>query len=458
MEFNHHPYQPGETIAAIATPPGEGGIAIIRISGKRALEVASSLFSGNVKSYKSHTAHYGKVLDHQGRKIDEALLLVLLGKRSFTGEDTVEIQCHGGMIAAKRVLERALQAGARAANPGEFSFKAFMNGKLDLAQAEAIQQLICAKNEKAFALAGDLLEGVLSKKIYAFQQEIVSVAAIFEAWVDFPDEGLEFATQEEISEKLQEIIGKMEELLSTYHDGRRLNQGIHLSIIGAPNVGKSSLMNALLQKERAIVTPIAGTTRDVLEEDVTLNGVHFRLIDTAGIRQTPDLIEREGILRSRRAMERADLILFVLDASRQMQEEELPLLKEIPPEKTIAIWNKGDIQQASLATLPFPHVVTISAKERVGLNALKAKIDEVIWKNGRPGREDLLLSHLRHKEALARAKECCLIACANLNGGISPEFLVFELRQALFELGTIMGTNVNEEILSSIFSQFCIGK
>lgn len=457
MEFVHQPYIPGETIAAIVTPPGLGGVAIIRISGNKAVDVAEVLFSGPVKNYASHTVHFGWISDHLGRKIDEALLIVFLGKKSYTGEESVEIQCHGGMIAAKKILEETLRAGARAARAGEFTFKAFMNGKLDLAQAEAVQELISAKNEKAFLLAGNLLEGKLSEIIEQFQKEITEISAIFEAWVDFPEEGLEFATQEEILGKLALTIRKMEELLTTYHDGKRVSCGIHLAIIGAPNVGKSSLMNALLMKERAIVTPIAGTTRDVLEEDLTLNGVHFRLVDTAGIRETKDLIEKEGILRSRKAIKEADLILFVLDASREMHEGEIELIQEFAQEKTIAIWNKMDLPSPTKRALPF-HSVEISAKVGLGLKDLKEKIDTVIWQNGKPQREDLLITHLRHKEALERACNHLRHVVKSLEENASPEFLVFDLRQALFELGTIIGVDVTERILDSIFSQFCIGK
>lgn len=458
MEFVHQPYLPGETISAIATPPGMGGIAIIRISGKEALDVGSRLFSGNVRTYQSHTAHYGRVVDLEGNRIDEAVLLVFLGKRSFTGEDTVEIQCHGGTIAAKKVLHESFRAGARPARPGEFTFKAFMNGKLDLAQAEAVSELISAKNEKAFTLASGLLEGRLSEKITSFQKEIVRIAAIFEAWVDFPEEGLEFATKEELLFQIAACVDQIGKLMATYDEGRKLTTGLHLSIVGTPNVGKSSLMNALLGHERAIVTPIAGTTRDVLAEDLVLGDLHCRLIDTAGIRQTEDVIEQMGIARARKAYQEADLILFVLDASRELSSEERELMEELPTHATIAIWNKIDLESAHLPALPFAHVVKLSARQQIGIECLRAKIDEVIWKRGKPGREELLISHLRHFEALRSAKEALTRVISSLKEEISPEFLVSDLRAALFQLGTIIGTDVSEEILDSIFSQFCIGK
>ena len=456
MEFVHKPYQPGETIAAIATPPGVGGIAIVRISGEKAIALASHLFSGPVETYESHTVHFGNVRDGEGKKIDEALLLVMRGKRSFTGEETVEIQCHGGTIAAKKVLDAALKAGARLAYPGEFSLKAFMNGKLDLAQAESIASLIGAKSERAFSLASRFLEGKLSQLIHQFQGDVTTIAAIIEAWIDFPEEGLEFATLEELLFGLEEIKKRLNALLETFEEGKRAEQGIQLCITGAPNVGKSSLMNALLQRERAIVTPLAGTTRDVLEEAVTLNGLHFCLVDTAGIRETEDVIEKEGIRRSKKALLEADLILLILDASRPLTAEEQTFIATYPMEKTIALWNKCDLASPP-RSLPL-HTVTLSAKTGEGLLLLKQKIEEILWKNGPPDQEEVLLTRVRHKKALENTVECLERVSAKLQEGVSPEFLAADLREALFELGTIIGTNVTEEILTSIFSQFCIGK
>lgn len=454
MEFVHRPYEKGKTIAAIATAPGIGGIAIIRISGQKALDIGAKLFCRPIKNYKTHTAHFGEVFDREQKKIDQALLLVMHGPRSFTGEDTVEIQCHGGHIAAKKILEEAFFAGAEPASPGEFSFKAFMNGKIDLAQAEAIQELIAAKNENAFSEATKLLEGRLSQKIAALQSQTVHVAAILEAWVDFPEEGIEFATIEEILSLLQHVVDSIEHLLSTYEEGRKIQQGLNLCIVGSPNVGKSSLMNALLGKDRAIVTPIAGTTRDILEDDLMLSGLHFRLLDTAGIRTTDDVIEKEGIVRSKKAIESSDLILLVLDVTCLKNDDEL--LKAVPTEKTIVVCNKVDlIDQAPI--LPFPHVVYISAKTGFGMDDLKQKIDTLVWR-GSFGKEEVLLSHERHKEALKRAQEALLKTKLGLIENTSPEFLTSDLREALYEMGTVIGTNVSEDILNSIFSQFCIGK
>lgn len=457
MEFIHQPYEPGETIAAVATPPGEGGVAIIRISGKRALDVAAKVFSGPIHSYKTHTAHYGKIHNAKGEHVDDVLVLVMLGKRSYTGEDTVEIYCHGGSLITRRVLEVVLHAGARAARPGEFTFKAYMNGKIDLAQAEAVQELISAKNEHALDAAENQLKGALSQKVLQFQQDLTTTAAILEAWVDFPEEGLEFATMEDVCADLQKVQKKMQHLVDTFHNGKILHDGLTLCLIGCPNVGKSSLMNALLDKDRAIVSHIPGTTRDVLEDQMRLNGLNLRLMDTAGIRKTDEVIEQEGIRRSREAMSQADLILLVLDASKGLVDEDKWLMELVPPAKTIIVWNKTDLPH-NLPGISFPHVTSISAKQKLGIDDLRKKIDQVIWEKGPPAKDEILITNVRHKEALMQSIEACQRLVDGLRTDVSPEFLSMDMRQCLTELGKIIGTNITEDILSAIFSKFCIGK
>lgn len=458
MEFVHQPYIPGETIAAVATPPGEGGVAIIRISGNNALDIASKVFSGNVYTYQTHTMHYGHIVNSQGERVDNVLLVPMLGKRSYTGEDTVEIHCHGGSLISRRVLDLVLKAGARAARPGEFTFKAFINGKVDLAQAEAVQELICAKNERALDAAEEQLQGLFSQRIQAFQDELTQIAAILEAWVDFPEEGLEFASMDEICDDLQRICRCMQGLVDTYHDGRIIHEGISLCLVGAPNVGKSSLMNALLDKDRAIVSHIPGTTRDILEDHLRLNGLNFKLIDTAGIRATEEAIEQEGIKRSKAVLQKADLVLFILDASRGLEEQDTILLEMVPLNKTIAVWNKSDLQSQELPLLPIAHAVTLSAKYKIGLDHLRDKIDAVIWERGPPSREELLITNVRHQECLQKAIDACQLVVNGLNHSVSPEFVAMDMRLALNALGSILGTNVGEDILSAIFSKFCIGK
>ncbi len=456
MHFVHRPYQKEDTIAAVTTPSGEGAIAVIRISGSMAFDVAEGLFSGPVKSYKSHTAHYGNILSHDGKVLDSVLLLVMKGPNSYTGEDTVEISCHGGSLVARSVLERVFEAGARPAQPGEFSFRAFMNGKIDLAQAEAVQELIAAKSARAMENAGMQLQGRLSEKISGFQRELTEVCAILEAWVDFPEEGLEFATMEEIAASLEEICDRMKKLQSTFHDGKILHEGLSLCLLGAPNVGKSSLMNALLGKERAIVTPIAGTTRDLLEEDLRLGGLHFRLMDTAGIRDTEEIVEQEGIRRSKQAMRDADLILLLLDASRSLDEKDQALLQSAPKTKTVVVWNKTDLKQPQ-ENVSFESVC-VSAKEKTGLDELKQAIERAIWKNGPPSKEEIAITKLRHFQALTQAIASCETVVSGLKKNISAEFVAADMRACLNELGAIIGTNVSEDILTAIFSKFCLGK
>lgn len=452
MEFIQQPYQPGETIAAIATPPGEGGVAIIRISGNHALDVAERVFSGPIRKYKTHTAHYGYILDANKEKVDDVLVLPMLAPRSYTGEDTVEIFCHGGSLITRRVLEVVLAAGARAALPGEFTFKAFMNGKVDLAQAEAVQELIGAKNERALDAAERQLEGALSTKVLNLQDKLTLIAAILEAWVDFPDEGLEFASMEEIIGQLEDIKKAVDALIETFHEGKILHDGLGLCLVGAPNVGKSSLMNALLQKERAIVSSIAGTTRDVLEDNMRLSGLNFRVFDTAGIRDTEEVIEQEGIRRTRLAMDEADLILVILD----VQSREIP--EEIPKDKAILVWNKCDLPHNDLPDLGFTHVARTSALKKTGLEQLKQEIEKIIWKHGPPSKEEVVITNIRHKESLESASGAIGKLIKGLSTGVSPEFLNIEIREALNCLGKIIGTNVSEDILNAIFSKFCIGK
>lgn len=456
--FISQPYQPGETIAAVATPPGEGGVAIVRISGHNAVEVASKIFSGPVKTFATHTAHYGHILDASGQIIDDGIVLPMLGERSYTGEDTIEVHCHGGRLITRRVLDSILAAGARMALPGEFTFKAFMNGKLDLVQAEAVQELIAAKNERALDAAEKQLQGQLSKTIRTFQSELTLTAAILEAWVDFPEEGLEFATMDEIVAQLQVSCGQMQKLLDTYHDGKILHDGLSLCLSGTPNVGKSSLMNALLDKERAIVSDIPGTTRDIVEDHLSLNGLNIRLTDTAGIRESDEVIEREGIRRSHVAMADADLVLLVLDATRPITDQEQALLQQLPDRKAIVVWNKCDVASQPPAKVASSHVVQVSAKTRAGIDALKAKIDAVVWEHGPPSKEEVLITNARHQEALRAAVIACQRLILGLQTGISPEFLSIEMRTCLSELGRIVGVDVTEDILSAIFSNFCVGK
>jgi tRNA modification GTPase len=457
MEFVHEPYYPGETIVAIATPQGEGGVAIIRVSGKEAFSKVQPFVKKKISSIESHKAHFCKLYAINGEHLDDVLLLPFQAPKSYTGEDTIEIHCHGGRLITRRVLEALIASGIRGAKPGEFTFKAFMNGKIDLSQAEAVQEMIHAKNEFALNAATEQLEGALSQKIGSFQESLTEIAAILEAWVDFPDEGLEFASIESVCETLQKTEEKMRLLSETYHEGRLIHDGISLCLVGRPNVGKSSLMNALLDHDRAIVTDIAGTTRDILEADLRLNGLNVRLIDTAGIRETEEIVEKEGVRRSKIAMEKADIVLFVLDQSAPLQDEDHTLFKLVPKNKTLLIWNKNDLSKVAPLDLGLPFV-SLSAKEKRGLEELHKKIDHLLFKHERSHKEEVLIANVRHKEALDQAIISCQMVREGLQTGLSAEFVTSDMRECLHHLGVIIGKNITDEILTSIFSKFCIGK
>ena len=437
--FIHRPYQRGETIAALATAVGEGGIAIIRVSGEDAIKVADRVFSKNVLSFCSHTVHHGFVVDGESR-IDEALLIVMKAPRSYTGEETVEIQCHGGRIAAAHVLQTVFKNGARPADPGEFTFRAYLNGKIDLAQAEAVQELISARSLEGFALAQNHLEGGLSKEIAYFQKELTQIAAILEAWVDFPEEGLEFSTKEEMLADLRALLQKMHHLANTFEEGQRLSHGISVALVGAPNAGKSSLLNALLRKERAIVTEVAGTTRDLVQEELLIDGVLFHITDTAGIRETTEVVEKEGIRRSHEAIEKSDIVLLLVDCAD-------PKIIDCDPD--ITIWNKCDLAKPPKGTF------AISAKTGENLNLLKERLLEKV---GRHAPKDVVLTQKRHEQALLDAIEAAERLAQGLQNDLSPEFLNGDAREVLKHLGLIIGKDVSEDILSAIFSTFCVGK
>ena len=450
MKWGILPLMIDDTIAAIATANGDGAISIVRISGKDAYLVANKIFSGDVHSFSTHTAHLGRIRDVDGSTIDEVLLLVMEEGKSFTGESSVEIMCHGGQFITSKVLARVLSAGARAAGPGEFSFRAYRNGKLDLIQAEAIASLIAAKSEAAIKTAEKQLRGELSIRIKDLQRSITDICAIIEAWVDYPEEGLEFATSDEMQEMVQTQITKIERLSNSFHEGRIISSGISLCLLGAPNVGKSSLMNALLREDRAIVTEIAGTTRDVLQEEMLLGSLTFRLIDTAGIRNTDEIIEKEGIRRSKLQANSADLVLILLDATRELSDDEKSLIEAYP--KALLVYNKIDQAEKRANEL------CISAKTGEGIDDLKMMIEKIVLSGLKRDPNDSIITKERHYQALLLALSSLKQVQEGLKNSISPEFLALDLRASLKELASIIGTNVTEDILSAIFSKFCVGK
>ncbi|MCB1119643.1 MAG: tRNA uridine-5-carboxymethylaminomethyl(34) synthesis GTPase MnmE, partial [Chlamydiia bacterium] len=405
-------------------------------------------------TWATHTLHYGKIVAADGEVIDTGMLVVMAEGRSYTGEETVEISCHGGSLLTERVLQRIVEAGARLAGPGEFTMRAFLNGKLDLSQAEAVQRLIGAKNQLALNAAEKQLQGHLSKRIGDFQQKLTHIAAILEAWVDFPEEGIAFASMEEIIEQLNGVIAEMQALLETFHDGKMIHEGISLCLIGRPNVGKSSLLNALLKQERAIVTEIPGTTRDLLEAPMRMGKLYLKLIDTAGIRDSEERVEQEGIRRSHQALQEADVVLLLADATEPFCGA---LLEQVKEKKHLLVWNKTDLPH-TLPEIAHPFQIRLSAKTGAGLEELKEAIEKLIWHQGAPEKDEVLLTSERHATALKQAISATNHVKEGLVNGVSAEFVVADLRQSLSHLGQIIGTNIGEDILSDIFSTFCIGK
>lgn len=445
------------TIAAICTPPGDGGVAMIRISGLNALEVAQKIFSKDLSTIVSHQLIYGKFINDEKKEIDHGLLVIMKAPNSYTGEDVVELFCHGGRLITKKVLQIVIDAGAIIANPGEFTQRAYLNQKMDLAQAEAVQSLISAQNDYALKIAKQQLEGKLSLKIKQLQANLIDQAAILEAWVDFPEEGIEFCSLDEIIHHLERIESELSQLIASYHDGQSLVEGFSLCLLGSPNVGKSSLMNALLKKERAIVTPIAGTTRDLLEETLLIQGMQFRLVDTAGIRQVDEIIEKEGIERALKRANEVDLILLVLDASQRLSDADRKLINQVQDKKVLVIWNKSDIASLQKEGIPFENQIEVSAKTGLGIDVLCQKmVDLTLCVN--PSLDQIYLTELRHKNALEEASGYLKEVIVGLKEQKSPEWLSFDLKSSLKSLSSVIGFDITENILSSIFSKFCIGK
>lgn len=449
-----------ETIAALATPPGNGGIAIVRISGPQALSLAQGILRTPLHSIQSHTAKLVTLISKEGMPIDRALFLTFMAPRSFTGEDTAEFHCHGGHLLAQKVLDALIAKGVRIAQPGEFTYRAFINGKIDLTQAEAIQDLISAQNERALEVAEAQLEGKLFSQISFMQKEASQLAALFEAWVDFPEEDLEFESIDQVLIKLQSLAQQMKNLIETFHEGKIIHDGVALCLFGAPNVGKSSLMNALLGKDRAIVSHIPGTTRDVVEDNLRIDGLHCRLIDTAGIRQTTEIIEEEGVRRSKKAMQTADIIFIIFDASQPIDTQAIALVNEAKNQPTCLVWNKIDLckDTTRLPILPVQETVFVSAKTGQGLDTLKQAVHRLLFSGKSLPRDAAMITNIRHKEALTNAHAFLCKVIEGLQQGTSPEFITFDMRQALSSLGSIIGTDITEDILTEIFAKFCIGK
>jgi tRNA modification GTPase len=463
-----------DTICAIATPVGEGGIGVLRVSGEKAVEVASALIrlrSGRPLSQaRSHLLHHADILDPAGTAVplDEALVVVMHAPHSYTGEDVVEIQAHGSPLVLQTVCEAMLRKGARLADPGEFTRRAFVNGRLDLAQAEAVLDTIRSKTSGSLRLAQEQLRGALSREVDRLREALVGMLAHVEAGIDFTEEDITFIQTDELLAGLRQTIQDVARLIESSKEGRILREGVMAAIIGRPNVGKSSLLNALLMSDRAIVTPIPGTTRDVLEEVLNIRGVPVRLLDTAGVRPTTDPVEEEGVKRSRTAMDQAELLLIVLDGSCPLTEEDRGLLSEQGAKKRLVIVNKSDlppgIDAASLTGLlerdpgEATALVHISAKNGTGLDELRDGIRAMVLRADFEPSEGALVTRLRHRDALVRTRQALDHALGSVDAGLSGEFVAMDMRAALDALGEITGAVTTDDILDRIFRDFCIGK
>jgi tRNA modification GTPase len=451
-----------DTIAAIATPLGEGGIAVVRLSGPQSLSIADASFRPAGKTpvapsaAPTHTIHFGKII-RQGRVLDEVMLAVMRAPRSFTREDVVEITCHGGLLPAKVVLDTVLENGARLAAPGEFTRRAFLNGRIDLAQAEAVADLIHSRTELALAAAHEQLAGKLSQRINLLRDDLMKILAHIEAHIDFPEEDIAPDTREKLMGRLQAGAAFIDTLLGTANEGRILRRGIRAAIIGRPNVGKSSLLNQLLGHDRAIVSHLPGTTRDTIEETANVRGLPVIFIDTAGLREALDEIEIEGIRRSRSALADAELILHVLDATEPLTASDETLLSEFAQKKRLLVRNKTDLP-VRLQLPPGIAALDVCCLTGKGIEEVKDAIKEKVWAGEIQAEMWQVMINARHQDALQRARAALERTVAALRGGLGLELAALDLRIAANAVGEIVGKTTTDDLLDAIFSQFCIGK
>lgn len=455
-----------DTIAAISTPLGEGGIAVIRVSGDEAVALTERVFHSRTKLSEAptHTVQYGTIRHPiNGEKLEEALVTVMQAPRSFTREDVVEIGCHGGIVAVKRVLDVLLEQGIRLAEPGEFTKRAFLNGRIDLTQAEAVIDLIRAKSDRAFKVAMKQVDGKLSKRIQALRHRLVELMAHIEVNIDYPEHDVAEMTSAMIADVCSGVNTEIEELLRSAEQGKILREGISTAIIGKPNVGKSSLLNALAQENRAIVTDIPGTTRDVIEEYVNVGGIPLRLLDTAGIRETSDIVEKIGVERSRTALADADLILLVLNRAETLSNEERELIEQVRDRQTIIILNKSDLPERLDVgeiheAFPEERFVSMSIARDQGLADLEKAITGLFFQGGLETNELTYVSNVRHIQLFKQAMQSLRDAMAANEQYVPIDMIQIDLRAAWEQLGEIIGDSVAESLIDQIFSQFCLGK
>lgn len=457
-----------DTIAAVSTPMGKGGIGIVRLSGEKAIGVADSIFKSvkgqRLAEKKSHTISYGKIVeDKTGAVIDEVLVMLMKAPNTYTKEDVVEINCHGGFATVKKVLELCLLHGARLAEPGEFTKRAFLNGRIDLSQAEAVIDVIDAKTESVRQAAVNQLGGSLKEKVHSLRQRVLDMIASIEAAIDYPEHDIEEETYENLQKETQAVLEKVEELLSTADRGKLIKEGIKTVILGKPNVGKSSLLNAFLKENRAIVTDIPGTTRDTVEEYMNLFGVPIKLVDTAGIRETKDVVEKIGVEKSKQQAKDADLILFLLDTSRPFEKEDREILSFCEGKKTLVLFNKIDLknQMQKEEVLPFveeKNIFALSVLENKGMEAVIKRIQELFFMGDISMKDTIFLTNVRHKDVLEKAKEGLQKTLETIAMKMPEDFVSMDLQEVLGALGEITGDTMDEEIIDRIFTKFCLGK
>lgn len=453
------------TIAAISTPVGAGGIAVIRISGSDALAIADKVFFGKdrLSECETHTVHYGFIKNGQGERIDEVLATVMRAPKTFTREDVVEISTHGGITASRAALDALIHAGAYMAEPGEFTKRAFLNGRIDLSQAEAVIDIINSTNDLSRKNALSQLGGSLSKEIESVRSALVHLAAQMQVTIDYPDEDLEDITTDDIRAAAQECGERIQKLLETADSGRIMRDGIKTAIVGKPNVGKSSLLNSLAREDRAIVTDIAGTTRDVIEEYINLNGIPLILVDTAGIRKTEDAVEKIGVEKSHKSIEEADFVIVMIDGSSFFDDEDVDILRKTRGKKRVILINKTDLGQSKYveavkAKAFGSRVIEVSAKTGMGLDELAEEIRK-IYSLGEIARSDgAVVTNMRHKTALIKAREALARVVGAIDSNIPSDIASIDINIAIDALGEITGETVSDDIVTAIFHEFCVGK
>ena len=455
-----------DTIAAIATAPGEGGIGIIRISGPKSLEIAEEIFfsmSGKkISEYPARTLIFGNIKDGD-KKIDEVLVAYMKGPNSYTAEDVIEINCHGGFISVKRILELVLSKDVRLAEAGEFTKRAFLNGRIDLSQAEAVIDVINAKTDKAHEVAENQLDGSLSNRIREFREKVTELLAQVEVAIDYPEEDIEFIAYTTLEEKTRELNKDIKKLYETSESGKIFREGLKTVIVGKPNVGKSSLLNSILGENRAIVTDIPGTTRDVIEEFVNIKGIPLKIVDTAGIRETDDVVEKIGVEKSMASFDTADLIIMVVDSSSELSEEDREILEKVQGKETILLLNKTDLPQVIdeeevKKYVNEENIIKISALHNEGIEDVHDRIEAMVYKGDIKSSSNVIITNSRHKDALYRAMKSAEDAMRAIEDRMPLDFVEVDLKNIWDYLGYINGDTVSEDLLDNIFHNFCIGK